>query len=92
MNDNREAARRAKRGFEAVRRILWEDWDPIGCGVPQDEYDSYAWPVLEMLQRRAGRDEIDAYLRWASDKAMMSPVAETKRAAIVGKLMALDLQ
>jgi hypothetical protein len=85
------AARRARRGFEAVRKILWEDWDPIGCGVPPDEYDSYAWPVLEMLQRKAKREEIDAYLRWAADQAMMSPVAEKKRSQIVDALVALDI-
>ena len=31
-------------------RILHEVWDPISCGVPEDEYDDYA-PVVVKLVR-----------------------------------------
>lgn len=83
--------RRAKADFDQVRAILHIDWDPIGCGVPLDEYDSYAWPVLALLQRKAERTELETYLRWAADTAMASPVPEARLAAVLGKLMALDL-
>ena len=85
------ASDRAKAGFDKVRAILHTDWDPIGCGVPLDEYDSYAWPVLAQRQRRAGRGEVETYLRWAADEAMSSPVPPSRLSAVLDKLMALDL-
>jgi len=30
-----------------VDRILWAEWDPIGCGVPDDEYTFYARIVAD---------------------------------------------
>ena len=82
---------RAKAGFDQVRVILHTDWDPIGSGVPLDEYDSYAWPILALLQRKAERMEVEAHLRWAADTAMSSPVPDTRLSAVLDKLMALDL-
>lgn len=82
---------RAKAGIDQVRAILHADWDPIGAAVPRDEYDSYAWPVLAMLQRKAGRTEVETYLRWAADTAMSSPVPQTRLTDVVDKLMALDI-
>ena len=38
-----------------IRRILVDEWDPIGCGVPEDEYDSYIPVIYKLLQH--GRDE-----------------------------------
>src|SRR5437660_5474800 len=34
---------------DGVRAILMEEWDPIGCGVPDDEYDAYVGPIATML-------------------------------------------
>ncbi|MDP3494845.1 MAG: hypothetical protein Q8R82_17170 [Hyphomonadaceae bacterium] len=77
--------------FDQVRAILHGEWDPIGCGVPIDEYDSYVWPVLELLQKKAGRAEVEAYLRWAADEAMSSPVPPERLASVLEKLMALSV-
>lgn len=77
--------------FEQVQAILHADWDPIGCGVPLDEYDSYVWPVLKLLMAKAGRDEIATCLREAADVAMRSPVPEDRLARVVDKLVALDV-
>ena len=43
---------------------LWlhEHWDPIGCGVPEDEYDSYALPLCGMLFHGASAEEVAARL------------------------------
>jgi hypothetical protein len=76
----------------AIRKILHQDWDPIGCGVPEDEYDSYIWPVYALLIRNAGPDEVTAYLRWAADVNMTSPIPEPRLAIVVDKLMALGLE
>lgn len=78
-------------GFREVQAILHRDWDPIGCGVPLDEYDSYAWPVLKLLQERAPRAEVESYLRTVAMEAMSSPVPEERLQAVVDSLLALRL-
>lgn len=88
---SRPELKQAKAAFDRVRAILHGEWDPIGCGVPLDEYDSYAWPVLAMLQRQAKREEVEIYLRWAADEAMQSPVPQKRLTSVVDKLMALEV-
>jgi hypothetical protein len=39
----------AQQNWPKVRAILWTEWDPIGCGVPEDEYDAYVGPIATML-------------------------------------------
>jgi hypothetical protein len=80
----------AKADFEKVRAIPHGEWDPIGCGVPKDEYDSYAWPVLGLLQSGAGREEVAKYLRWAADENMGCPVPEKHLNSVLDKLMVLN--
>lgn len=77
--------------FKQVQAILLVDWDPIGFPVPQDEYDSYAWPVVELLQNHASRDELAIFLRWAADEAMKCPVPEEQLAGVLDQLMQLSL-
>lgn len=85
-------ARRAKADFEKVRAILHGEWDPIGCGAPLDEYDSYCWPVLALLRRKAPRSEVETYLRWAADGQMQSPVPADRLTSTLDGLLALDVQ
>lgn len=75
----------------AVRRVLHQDWDPMGCGVPEDEYDSYLWPVLKLLQDGAPRAAIEGYLRSAARESMSCTVPEARLAIVVDKLLALRL-
>lgn len=77
--------------FRKVQSILHGEWDPIGCGVPLDEYDSYAWPVLKLLRAGAPRAELEAYLRWAADEAMSSPVSDARLARVLDQLLTLGL-
>ncbi|MGD9980017.1 MAG: hypothetical protein AB7H66_11620 [Hyphomonadaceae bacterium] len=56
--------RDTKAETRAINAILWKDWDPIGCGVPEDEYESYVWPVYKLLIDGAPREDVVAYLRW----------------------------
>ena len=54
--------------LEELKRLLWEEWDPIGVNdMPEaiDEYDGYALEIWKRLQRAATLDEIEAYLDWA---------------------------
>ncbi|MBC7769248.1 MAG: hypothetical protein H7124_10720 [Phycisphaerales bacterium] len=76
--------------FRAVRKILWEDWDPIGCGVPQDEYDYYAGPALRLLIEKAPPADVADYLRQTAADTIGCPVDEEKLARVVAKLMALQ--
>lgn len=73
----------------AIRKILHQDWDPIGCGAPEDEYDSYLWPVLRLLQDGASREDIADYLRTAARESMSCTVPEQRLSLVVDKLMAL---
>lgn len=77
--------------FQQVQAILHRDWDPIG-GVPLDEYDSYAWPVLKLLMRDAPREEIATYLRNVADITISCPVPEERLAQVVDSLVALDVK
>lgn len=75
--------------FKQVQTILLTDWDPIGAYVPQDEYDSYAWPVVKLLQNHASRDELAIFLRCAADEAMKCPVPAEQLETVINKLMVL---
>jgi hypothetical protein len=75
----------------AINAILWKDWDPIGCGVPEDEYESYVWPVYKLLIDGELRDKVGAHLRWVADEQISVSVPEDRLQAVVDKLMALRL-
>jgi hypothetical protein len=55
-----------ERGGCGVRRLLMDEWDPIGVrDWPEaaDEYDAYVGVVGRMLHEGASADDIAAYLR-----------------------------
>jgi hypothetical protein len=56
----------ARTRFEQVQAILHRDWNPIGCGVPLDSYDSFAWSFVRLLQASAPREEIEHCRRGAA--------------------------
>jgi hypothetical protein len=51
-----------KADVDAIRRILMAEWDPIGCGVPDDEYDSYLPGIYRLIQARVGVEGLAAHL------------------------------
>jgi hypothetical protein len=54
-----------KTGAGELRRILMEEWDPIGVrGVPEaaDEYDGYLGPLAARLREGASAEVIAGYL------------------------------
>ena len=55
-------SQKLKPEFAVISRWLHKHWDPIGCGVPEDEYDSYALPVFGMLYHGASPEEVAARL------------------------------
>ena len=49
---------------DAIDRILFESWDPIGMNnvLPRDEYESYVGPVYRALSNGADEAKIIAVL------------------------------
>ncbi len=47
-----------------VRKILMQDWDPIGVSDagPEDEYDAYVGRVYVMLMDEESKEAINSYL------------------------------
>jgi hypothetical protein len=51
-----------KADVDAIRSLLMAEWDPIGCGVPDDEYDRYIPTVYRLMQASVKEDVLAAYL------------------------------
>jgi hypothetical protein len=72
----------AKRGeyarlYQAVRDILFREWDPIGVKAmaPDDEYDAYVPAVCSLLLSGADAVKIAAQLQdWATNAMGLSRV------------------
>jgi hypothetical protein len=64
--------------LEAIKRLLWEDWDPIGLNGfgSDDEYDSYAFRVFAMLNEGKEASEIAEFLRWAAVEKGLSEAGD----------------
>jgi hypothetical protein len=62
--------------LEEIKRLLLQEWDPIGISnVPEarDEYDSYALQVLSALQSGANAASISDFLeRVVTDRMGLS--------------------
>lgn len=83
---------RLKAELRAVNTILWKDWDPIGCGVPEDEYESYAPDVLRLLKDNAGRATLAAHLQSVAKESLSCPISEARAAGVADKLLALGIR
>lgn len=82
--------RDTKAETRAINTILWKDWDPIGCGVPEDEYESYVWPVYKLLIDGAPREKVADYLRMIADEHITVSVPTERLERVVDKLVALN--
>lgn len=78
-----------KQDFFAVRYVLNECWNPIGAdGLPEDEYDSYAWQVVRLLHEGADDTTLAAnlialerdYFARNIDAPQLAPVIKALRA------------
>jgi hypothetical protein len=59
-----------KADVDAIRPILMNEWDPIGCGVPDDEYDSYIPVIYHFMQSRVSVETLAAHLEAIETKRM----------------------
>ncbi len=76
----------------AVRRVLIEQWDPIGVGEVEearDEYDSYAPDLIRMINRQAPANEIFEYLWHVETEHMGLPGDRDHALAIARRLIDL---
>jgi hypothetical protein len=65
-------SRRALKGkIREVADALHRHWDPIGSGVPADEYDSYAPAVTGMIERGKTDRDIATHLAEIEQHAML---------------------
>ncbi len=56
--------------YDAIRKLLLEEWQPLGPGVPDDEYDQYSMGIWSRLEKGASVDEVKKYLHWAATENM----------------------
>jgi hypothetical protein len=72
-----------ERGGSGVRRLLMDEWDPIGVQQwPEaaDEYDSYVGVVGRMLHEGATAAEIEKYLTGIREEYMgLGPSSDGQR-------------
>ncbi len=76
-----------------VRTILFREWDPIGVSRmgdwPEDEYDSYIWPLISLVMRGGSEMEVADYLDWASNVSMECPQPRETNLGFARRLIAL---
>lgn len=69
-----------KADVSTIREILNGDWNPIGCGVPEDEYDSYIPDLYRLMQRGVSLEELRGVLdAIESEKMGLQAVPERNR-------------
>jgi hypothetical protein len=51
-----------KEDVDAIRKVLMSEWDPIGCGAPDDEYDGYIPVIYRLMQARVSVEELASHL------------------------------
>jgi hypothetical protein len=73
---------RANHLYQAVREVLFREWDPIGVNtnpLVADEYDSYAPAICRMLAARADEFKEAAHLGRLRTDAMGLPDGKEQR-------------
>jgi hypothetical protein len=56
------ASERFRKYAPELELLLWAVWDPIGAGVPIDEYESYVPVIWKLLHERAGAEVVSTAL------------------------------
>jgi hypothetical protein len=93
MADSRE--KRATEIQDAIRQILYRDWDPVGvCGAaPEDEYDSYIGGVYQILASSRSEEALIQFLAGAVEDILGAPESAPERLrSVTQKLIALDVR
>ncbi len=85
---------RIKHDLERIKRLLWEEWDPIGVNNmdeawPDDEYDSYAPQVLKMARLGVSVETNAAYLKEVEGERMGLQANPARNHSVAAKARAL---
>jgi len=84
--------RRARQIQMEIGKVLWEDWNPIGCEVPRDEYDAYVGPIYSLLSRGALAADIARHLSSVEMDAITGHQIDPSRLMnIANKLREIDV-
>ena len=51
-----------KADVDAIRVVLRGEWNPIGCNVPDDEYDSYIPTMYRLMQAQVSVPKLASHL------------------------------
>lgn len=80
--------------WEAIDRVLWEVWDPIGVNAQpevRDEYQGYINAVYGLLIGAASGAEIDTLLRRIETEQMgLSNPSAAARSATIAALRQIE--
>ena len=79
---------------DAIRQVLFNDWDPIGINdcAPKDEYDAYIGGIYRQLVSGRTEDELCEHLRQLEIIQMESPTNADHRRMVAKKLMKLNVR
>jgi hypothetical protein len=64
-------------------------WDPIGCGVPDDEYDGYIPAIYNLMQSRVSFEELASLLEEFETQRMCLPARAEVNRRVAKLLLAL---
>lgn len=87
---------RALRIQDAIRQVLFYDWDPIGVSDQphlNDEYDSYIGPVYRMLsENRSEKALADFLFRTERNDIGVGTTSADRLLPIARKLLSIEIQ
>ena len=78
--------------YEAIDRLLWREWDPIGVNdlwEAQNEYQAYLPSFWALLTKGETEDVLVAYLRQVEIERIMFETSDEHKRAVVRKAKAL---
>jgi hypothetical protein len=81
-----------KQDFAAVRRVLFNEWNPVGVnGLPEDEYDSYVWPLVRLLRDGGDAATLTRHLHEVEQFYFSRDTSEEKLLPVAASLLALGI-
>jgi hypothetical protein len=87
--------RRAREIQGSIRRVLLEDWDPIGIKdepLAQDEYDMYVGAIYRLIASRASPMEIANHLARLEGDQLDLAIRADALLQVAEKLHSLDVR
>jgi hypothetical protein len=74
---------------DGIRKILMAGWKPIGCGVPDDEYDDYIPGIHHLLRQGADVQSLTRHLERIETKSMCLRGNVARNESVAVSLLAL---